>query len=594
VENRLRRKETKYATAGILLTGCFLYFRFFTPYSLCFKEQIQLFVFSSPSLWEYFTKPAVLACLAGDYLTQFLYFKTGGALVVTLLLALEWRLVWLTLKRFYSIKPTLFSGEALFALSFLPVIVEWITLPHLHFSLSLSVSLIIALCTFIIYTELSGKIAFFACILLIPFLYVSAGASVFLFLALAVLYNRQQKFQCMTLLALTIVLPFILRHAYLLTLKQTFLYPFPDLLHGLGLAAAAFIVLLFVAFSGIRGVIIVIAWTIVLVTGLIQSTDRNQERLYGMIIEASHNQWDKILDIAGKTELKKPIAACYTNLALSQKNLLGERLMDFYQPFSSGLLLINKPDAGWLDIFSSCDTYYYIGDMEMAQHAALTGMLFSPNQRSARLVERLAEINLTTGDIPAATKYIRMLQSTLFHKIKPDMLSKDRPQKVYFREDTIRRAVDVKASLTLLAKSNPENLPAINYLLCFYLLNKDIPSFFEVYTTYYKGAVAHASNSAPASNPISNPASNPAPPPASNPAPAPAPVPKVYAEALLIYFAASKSPVEKLLEYGIHPDMIQQFSEYTRIYEASNGSLAAVQPAFSNTYWVFYHFAITK
>jgi hypothetical protein len=293
-----------------------------------------------------------------------------------------------------------------------------------------------------------------------------------------------------------------------------------------------------------------------LIAGLVKTTDRDSENLFGITIEAYHNNWDKVLDIAEKADLKNPVATHYINIALSQKNLMGERLMEFYQPFSTGLLLPTLPSSNWFAIFTANDAYYHIGDMDMAQHAAMVGMISTPRQRSVRLTERLAEINLAIGDIPAATKYIRILESTLFHKIKTETVQ----HRGVFRKDVIRRADDVKPSLELLVEGDPDNLPAVNYLLCYYLLNKDISAFFKAYTSYYKEKATH--------------------------------VPKVYAEALLIYFAGTKSTMKEVTEYSIHPDIIKAFGEYTQLYEKSNGNLPPVQKNFPNTYWLYFHFAV--
>jgi hypothetical protein len=502
--------------------------------------------------------------LAGDFLTQFFYFKIAGAAIITLLLVLEWWLILLTLKRFSVKKYALIW-------SLLPVIVEWISFPNTSFSVALSVSFITALSAFIIYAKTSGKTTVIVGILLIPTLYIITGASVFLFVILAALYNIHKNKKKIifhsSFFILVAIIPLILRHFYLLTLKQAYFYPFQDIKQMLSLVVLAFIVLIFVCFKKLRGqnsgilyfAISFVVLVSILIAGLIKNTDRKQESIFGITIEAYHNNWDKVLKIAEKEELKSPVATCYTNIALSKKSLLGERLMDFYQPFTSGLLLPIAPGSGWLTIFSGSDAYYHIGDLGMAQHAAMLGMIFSPKQRSARMMERLLETNLASGDTAVAVKYARILESTLFHKIKPDRL-RDNLQQGTFRKDMIRNSTNTQASLELLAESNPDNLPAVDYLLCYHLLNKNIPAFFKAYTTYYKGKKTH--------------------------------VPKVYAEALMIYFAVTKGTINEVSQYGIPSETVKSFGEYTRLYEKSNGNLAPMQKNFPNTYWLFYHFAV--
>ena len=546
-----------------LVVGCFLYFRLVVPYHVGFKEQMLLFVYSSSYIFSYFTKPAALACLGGDFLTQFFYFKTAGALVITLLFITEWGLIFLTLKRFAVKRYALLW-------SLLPVIIEWIFFQITSFSASFSVSFIITLSAFITYSGTERKTSVAVGIILIPVLYMIAGASVFLFLTLAILYNiynnRNRFVYWIIMFGVTLFLPFILRHSYLLTLEQAYFYPFSGIKEGLSLVAMALLVLFFVCFKRLRGqnkgasyfVTTSVVLAFILITGLYKYTDIKQENLLGIVIEAYHNDWDKVLDIAEKAELRSPVTTCYINIALSKKSLLGERLMDFYQPFTAGLLLPIAPTSDKFTIFTGNDAYFHIGDMEMAQHAAMLGMIFSTHQRSARMAERLFEINMIKGDMPAASKYMRMLESTLFHKIKQDRL-KDLPQQGVFLKDIIRSPSNVKTSLELLTESDPNNLPALNYLLCYHLLNKDISAFFNAYTTYFKGRFS--------------------------------PVPKIYAQALLICFAGRKSSIEEVTGYGISQDMIRSFGEYTVIYERSGGKLAPVREKFPDTYWLFYHFA---
>lgn len=569
MKSRLLTTGLKYATGLLLITACFLYFRYVVPYRVCFKEQIQLFVFGSSYIFSYFSKPAALACLIGDFLTQFLYFKTGAATVVTLLLIIEWRLVYMTLRRF-QIKQNVLLW------SLLPVIVECFSIPEIFFPLALPVSFILTLLTFVLYTKINARASMIAGIMLVPVLYIFAGFTAFLFLFLAILYDihcRQRRFIYWAILTgLAIALPVIFRHIFLLTLKQAYFYPYSGFMEAPGPVFMALIVFWDAVFGNLFTIdpttaknatrrfyqaIAVAVPVLLIIGGYNLNKDDPQENLSGMMIEANHENWDKVLDIAEKTEMNSLIAACYTNIALSNKSLLGDRLMDFYQPFANGLIP-GVYGRDWATIFASCDAYHHIGDMDMAQHAAMVGMISSPNQRSVRMVERLAEINQATGDMPAAAKYLRILESTLFHK-RGEEAVKNQPIQDFFKEDILRKSTDIKASLELLTESNPDNLPAVNYLLCYYLLTKDIPAFFEAYTNYGKEKYVMA--------------------------------PKVYAEALLIYFAAVKSPVEELAAYGIHPEIIQAFTEYTRLYEKSEGKLAPVQEKFPNTYWLFYHFA---
>lgn len=72
--------------AGVCLVGLFVFFQCFYRNHLCHREQFSLFVYAAEPLREYFRHPASLACLVGDFLTQFLSINIVGPLLMALVL----------------------------------------------------------------------------------------------------------------------------------------------------------------------------------------------------------------------------------------------------------------------------------------------------------------------------------------------------------------------------------------------------------------------------------------------------------------------------------------------------------------------------
>lgn len=68
--------------------ACFAFFQFCYPYHLFYQEQNQLFLFSWDYIFTYLDKPGWLACLTGDFLTQFYYYRFAGATILTLTILL--------------------------------------------------------------------------------------------------------------------------------------------------------------------------------------------------------------------------------------------------------------------------------------------------------------------------------------------------------------------------------------------------------------------------------------------------------------------------------------------------------------------------
>ena len=566
--------------AFILFLSSFLYFQLTVPYHIYFKEQIQLFVYDTSYILSYFSKPGGLACLAGDFLTQFLYLKGGGAIVISLLFVSEWILITRILNVFGVKQPA-----PLVAL--LPVIAEWMIISGITFSIAMTVAFVFVLFFIYIYTFIRNRwVSIGYGIAFIPILYLSLGSATFLFPLAILLYEiasgKKRYFYWLILVVLAVIFPYLVRSYFLITIKQAYLYPYLEINQAPGIFITA-VAFLLATFKTIRerqttplSFSLMILFILIFgVGGLIVTTNLQREKILGMATEGFYENWDKALKIAEKSKLKDPIATYYTNIALSKQMQLGDRMMDFYQPFVSGLFLPVNSESGWYVIFFSNDVYYYIGDMNMAQHSAMLGMTFSPYQRSSRLIQRLAEINIVAGDIPAAMKYIRILESSWFHRNKAAKLKEmalaanldDFPwlqnkQNQIHTSDILRSSKNPQTSLELLVKNNPDNQAALDYLLAYHLMNKNVPGFFDVYSTYCKGKINH--------------------------------VPTAYAEALLIYFTASKTKPGKIAEYNINPNIIKDFNDYTRLYESSKGNLDLLQEKFPYTYWLFYHFATIK
>lgn len=566
--------------AFALLVSSFLYLQFIIPYHIFFKEQIQLFVYDSNYLLSYFSKPGELACLTGDFFTQFLYLKGGGAVVISLLFFFEWLLI-VRLLNSFGVKQL----ASLWAL--LPVIAEWMIIGAINYSIAMSVAFALVLLIIYLYIHIQNKVISVGLgILFIPILYLFIGGAMFLFLAVVLLYEihkeKKRYVYWLTLIALAVIIPYLLRIHYLITVKQAYFYPMQGI-KQVGSSILVVLILFFASFKSIRkwrvtafsfslAVLFILVFGIV---GLKLSTNLQREKILGMATEADFENWNKVLKMAEKSEIKNPIATYYTNLALSKQMQLGDRMMEFYQPFTSGLFLPVNPKSNWFITFFSSDVYYHIGDMNMAQHSAMLGMTFSPYQRSARLVQRLIEINLVSEDIPAAMKYIRMLESSLFHREKAVQLKEmalttnpdnypwlQNKRKQIHTSDILLSSRIPQTTLELLVKTNPDNREALDYLLAYHLMNKNIQGFFNVYSTYCKGKTNY--------------------------------LPKVYAEALLIYFASSKTQPEEISKYNVNPLIINDFTEYTQLYESTKGNLELLQEKFPHTYWLFYHFATIK
>lgn len=85
-ETTPRTRLPEVVCAVVCVVAQFVFFQFFYRNHLCHREQFSLFVWAAEPLRDYFVHPASLACLIGDFLTQFFAVTVVGPLLMTLVL----------------------------------------------------------------------------------------------------------------------------------------------------------------------------------------------------------------------------------------------------------------------------------------------------------------------------------------------------------------------------------------------------------------------------------------------------------------------------------------------------------------------------
>lgn len=521
------KSTRKYAVLIMGMAGiaCFLFFRQSYPYHLLHKEQTLLFLYSADVLKAYLEKPAVLSCLAGDFLTQFFHYRSGGAVVFTLSMLLLGWMGYETFRRWT--KDWIAAVIALLSVGW-----EALRFCGVIYPLSSTVSLIGGFAFFLLLRRVKGKRAYPVIgILLAALAYWLFGYGLWLFLLLALLEAIiERKFLLWTcLLAVEgILLPVCTANAYLMTVGQASRYPATE-------------------------------WW--------NTPDFTDERVLGLDIESHRENWDKVYELL-HPDMRLSVGTYYYNLANAAQGKMPDQLMYYYQPAALGLFIPVNAESSYLTTQFASEVWFRLGDMTMAEHATLLSMIFSPGHKSARMIQRLAEINLINKDEVAATKYLRMLSKTMLYKEwaadrMPGEESAEvqrwlqQKRRLIPTSDTVRTStMDVVNSLRLLLQGNSGNAMARDYLLCFHLMMKDLPSFASDYTAYFSGKPN-----------------------------------RLYSEALLITMARRKATAEEVKSTGMSPTVVQEFNEYTRLYEQSGGNPSAVAGRFGNTYWFYYHFA---
>lgn len=588
MNNKGRNNISEIVFIIVLFLGCLIFFGIFYNYHLFFTGQLQIFLLTFKHFLSYLSKPAFFSSYFGDFFTQFCYLIGGGAVVITITLGILWLSVGLLLKK-------ISKQNSLILLPVLPVIFSWVALCNPEFPVSNIISLIISVVSTLIYVSIrSDRTRILSGIIMLPLLYVAAGSNFYLLTVIAGYYeifrtdNPGRFLFALILFAVTVYIPFDLKNNYLITTGQAFTYlsemtrnkglkhflPMISLIITVIFAGLPFEKLKVDINSSLSFLIQSIVVVALLVPGIWLNSDFTLEKILRLDYEASFNRWSKVYDLSQKYKMRNNLSAYYTNMALSKLGLMPDRLMEHYQPAATGLFIPVDADENYLTITFSNEVYWQLGDVNASQHSALLGMIFSPRAQNVRLMKRLVEINIVNGEYAVAEKFITILDKTMFHR----KWASDRRKFLYNEEecsgsnwimakraiipskDILKKGNEYKKTLEMLAGDHPENKMAVDYLLCYDLLDKNLPSFIKNLVTFYKSDVKVV-------------------------------LPQVYQEALLITMASGKYPTDSFKQFIFNPGNIKRIADYTRIFEENKGNGTYLQKDFGKTYWFYFHYA---
>ena len=281
----------------------------------------------------------------------------------------------------------------------------------------------------------------------------------------------------------------------------------------------------------------------------------NPERLYFEKMQriehaAMSHQWDAILkEIPDDIGEIREVQFRYFLLALSEKELLGERLFHFPIKSEKDFLFDTQGSVPYR--FNSL-FYWNLGLPNEAIR-----FTFQENQAGASsdmtfaTMRRLVDWYMQKGDRRQAEFYLNILSHSTCHKkfIKTrniflqQTVIPEIPHRVFY--------INAKLSVTALylLELDSTDQRALNYLLCCLLLDKELNSFYNMFQTYW---------------------------------PQGKPVPTHYAEALLMLI--DKHP-DILSRYTISERKQAEYKEYVGLLQKGPSGLGRIETKYRNTFW---------
>ena len=213
----------------------------------------------------------------------------------------------------------------------------------------------------------------------------------------------------------------------------------------------------------------------VVVAVFASNVDFNTNRKCAIEYNVRTQNWKKAVEIADNEQEFDAITMSYINLQIGPLGLIP----DFETDSDVSMAL--------------SEIYYHLGFINFAERFAFEAAKASPDyQESVRAVKRLAETNIIKKNYPLACKYLAMLENTAFYakwarKARRAIDSNRTDENAEWAQlRSFQNASDYyyterekDAMLFDKFSMNQNNRLAYEYLMAFYLLNKDIEHFMQ-------------------------------------------------------------------------------------------------------------------
>jgi hypothetical protein len=546
-------------------------------------------MYSSDYFIEQITKPGGLAVYLGGFITQFFYQSSLGAIIIASLLVIQG---WL-LKESSSY---ITEKNTYWLLTYTPSLLIAIVLCDENIMYSLLIAFSCFTLAIYAYCKI-GKTSFrFAYLLLMtPFVYWLIGMAVLVFTLSCILIEwarSENKTKTCPLIitsilsmVLLILCPFIGKMIWVqYPLKRLF---FAGDYFRFAMYTPSFIIYALVSpvlilalmkwlpdvkkktslfFQVVQlGILVIIGWW-----GMTTKTDWTLEEFMGYDYYVRTEKWNNIIHYANQKAPESPLAVTALNLALSQKGYLSDYMFNYFQNGPEGLL----PNYS-IDFIASAllgEVYYHIGQINTAQRYTFEAMETIPDhQKSVRCIKRLAETSLINGQYEVAVKYLNMLCRTHYYNswavdamayLRNEEKINNHPEwgklrKFRLQSDTLFYEENKEQVLLDLFTHNKENKMAMDYLLAYYLLTKNMQGFLDCYGVVEEAGLLTS-------------------------------MPKSYQEALTLIWSNVSGKEDPPAELNIN--MIQRLNSFMGILQNGTVSEHRLRQEFGDTYWYYFHF----
>jgi hypothetical protein len=591
-------KYTKYIFTGFFFTCIFLFFALFYNNHLHFEEQSQLFLLTGDYFISKINLPGGFSGWVGGFLTQFYYLSVVGPLIITaLLLGIQQ----VTLRILASVN----NNYSFFPLSFLPSLNAALMLCDEFYPLSGIIGFLIALLSGWLYISITkNNKRFLIGIILIILTYLLTGGSYLMLLSVMIIYEilealktrkksvaketgfkRLKIWQIALFLIVAAGIPLLVRQFLILQpLGLSFISEFyynlrtvvPTAIPIFFALPGILMILMFFLPSTNKQYLIAVYVQIALIiaAGYFGSklwANFSAEEIMKYDYLVRKERWNDVIKFAEKKPPRNNLSLAMLNLSLAKTEKMGDLMFNFEQNGIDGLFLPFKKE--YVAPMIGSEILFQLGLINASQEYSFESTETTPNLgKMVRSVKRLAETNLINGNYEVAGKYLKLLKKTIFYRkwakdterylYNENLINKHpvwgEKRQMMIKQDFFFKVQNMEPILNMLLRDDPQNKIAYQYLMAFYLINKDLRNFM---------------NRIPMMNDLGYTR-----------------IPVSYQEAIMYVIGlTSKNPMENI-PYKISEDTKLRMKAYAEIYTTNKNAQELLSRRFSGTYWYYFHY----
>ncbi len=286
---------------------------------------------------------------------------------------------------------------------------------------------------------------------------------------------------------------------------------------------------------------------------------------------ARNERWNDILKYSERKPPRNYLSLAMLNLSLAKTGQLGNRMFSYDQHGVNGLFLPFNRE--YVTAIMGNEILYQLGLTNASQEYAFESMETIPNMgKSARVIKRLAETNLINGQYKVSEKYLKILEKTIFYRKwakntltvinNEEKINNDsdwgEKRKFSVRNDYFFHIKNIEAVLNRMVKEHPDNKIAFEYLMAFYMINKDMRNFINLIPAIEKMEYSK--------------------------------VPVSYQEAVMYIISLNnEDPITNSPPY-VSQDTKLRMKAYADIYNRYPDARERLEKRFAGTYWFYLHF----